>query len=402
MRILIYGYYGMKNLGDDYILYSILDMLGKYQLKNDNIDEVVILSKKDNYVELLGKYKNLNCKIETYGFLSKLRYLITELKNFDLYIYGGGGLFTEDSFTYFLPLWVEFVLCTIYRCKVILFGVDVVRISKAMSRRIWKKVLSICERAVVRNRYSYEILRSIAKEKDVDKLLFCPDLTFSFDTETEKNRNLIGEVLYKLGLNDRKYIVWALANPFNDEELKDNEKRKRLMLLVEQMDCLIDAYINAGYYNVFLPFFSGSDEKILERLGLDKKNGCLRLSSDSLCLEEKRAVFSSAEIAIAMRFHGIAFSLFYGLPTAAICYAPKAETLMQEAGLTDYIVKYGIRSNMFYFDEFDLDYEYLKDVISKAISQVDKSRFATASQELKKNAKKSVETLYKVLDELRG
>lgn len=84
-NILIKGFYGQNNLGDDYILYSILDTLN-----STGNHKVNIISAGDaNYSNLFTKFDNLECHLiprENWRRFSKLSLLL----KCNRWIIGGG------------------------------------------------------------------------------------------------------------------------------------------------------------------------------------------------------------------------------------------------------------------------------------------------------------------------
>ena len=92
MKIILEGYYGVQNLGDDYILYSILQTLSKNHKKK----KIYILGMGDK-VDYIKKYfPHMKIKIINkinYSFfgrvINKIKVLLL-MRNADLYIFGGG------------------------------------------------------------------------------------------------------------------------------------------------------------------------------------------------------------------------------------------------------------------------------------------------------------------------
>ena len=90
MKILIKGYYGHNNLGDDYILYSILNSLnsvGKF--------DVTIVSAGNKYKDFFDRFQNLRVTefCRDWKRFAKRFALI----RCDLWIIGGGGLWPSEK-----------------------------------------------------------------------------------------------------------------------------------------------------------------------------------------------------------------------------------------------------------------------------------------------------------------
>jgi len=94
MNVFIEGYYGVKNLGDDYILLSILTSLSKI---SNQIDHVVVSSIYDDYQHVFSLFPQLDCSA-IYTRDERMQHL----KSDDIYVLGGGGLFPDDKLTRFM------------------------------------------------------------------------------------------------------------------------------------------------------------------------------------------------------------------------------------------------------------------------------------------------------------
>ena len=111
-KILIKGYYGYHNLGDDFILYSLLkslDRAAKLEADVNNSYQVSVISNGDAYQELFKNFNNLSCKIFPEQKFRKLHKRI-ELMKCDYWIIGGGGLFPDENAANFPSLLVAFDL----------------------------------------------------------------------------------------------------------------------------------------------------------------------------------------------------------------------------------------------------------------------------------------------------
>ena len=132
-KVLIKGYYGYENLGDDFILYTLLDTLssvGKF--------DVTVVSAGDKYTELFNGFPNLNCSVMTKKWrkFSKIKELIRN----DYWIIGGGGLFPSESSADFNSLLSEIKLARFFHTKVCIYGIDINSITKKENKKIWKEI----------------------------------------------------------------------------------------------------------------------------------------------------------------------------------------------------------------------------------------------------------------------
>lgn len=390
MNIYIEGYYGVKNLGDDYILMSILGSLSKI---SSSIHDISVASKGDDYQNIFSLYPQLTCQV-VYAKKGKINHLLDD----DVYIFGGGGLFPSDNWKSYLKLLVKFASRKIRRKKNLIYGIDLCKLSGFQSKIIWKAIELCSDLITVRNDFSASLLEKIGVERVVYSYT---DLTFGLETNAERVfKNSLckyNSAVKKLRLEDTPYVVVVLAKPWSDNEIREKHYQLRFEKLCNQISTLINGCIRDHYIPVFLPFFHNNDRDFINRIE-PLLCGDYRICEENcLNIEEKRLLFASAKACISMRFHGIAFSLYCGTPCEAISYAPKALELMKDVNLENYCVEFGIRSDSCFFKEFDIDQVKLNEIYTRLFSSDTKIQFKAASKTLKEIAQKGETKMLKVV-----
>ena len=115
MKIVINGYYGVKNLGDDYILYALLKSFKKKDFRSFEITILADGSHFEEFYRLFPKIKfnviYLNEKKNFMNYLKKIKCRIFAFFKADMYLLGGGGLFPNDSFISYLKVLADIILC---------------------------------------------------------------------------------------------------------------------------------------------------------------------------------------------------------------------------------------------------------------------------------------------------
>ena len=388
MKIVINGYYGVKNLGDDYILYALLESFKKKDFHSLEITILADGSHFEEFYKLFPKIKfniiYLNEKKIFMNDLKKIKCRIFAFLKADMYLLGGGGLFPNDSFISYLKVLADIILCKFIGVKVIqVYGIDLCDIRKKISRWIWRQ---ICKRAVYinfRNKFSYDLVHEFYPS---EKVTYFPDITFSLTTDIERKNFSLENIIAEKNIKENNYIIWALANPWSDREMKDAYIGHRYKKLCLHISSICNYCTELGYINVFLPFFHLSDCNLINDIVPCLKSSYYVCDENTLQLSQKRALFKYAKACVSMRFHGVAFSLYHGIPVAAIAYAPKTSKLLEEYGLSEYCTKFGIRKTSGFFEEFDLDMRELNRIIDLVVKVNDKELFERISLRLKKEA----------------
>jgi len=373
-KVLIKGYYGYENLGDDFILYTLLDTLssvGKF--------DVTVVSAGDKYTELFNGFPNLNCSVMTKKWrkFSKIKELIRN----DYWIIGGGGLFPSESSADFNSLLSEIKLARFFHTKVCIYGIDINSITKKENKKIWKEISQCVEFIVCRNRRTYNLL----KEIDCKNIIKSSDITFSVETPIEKENNT--ECLKKINCEQQKYILWAIPMPWFNNEYKEEVHGERYKKLVTDIQKAANQECNKELKHVFLPFYYDMDMKIISDIvkGIDGEYVICDKAKE-LTIEEKRQLFKFAKACVSMRFHGVMFSLYHQTPVAIISYSNKTSDVIKEYGLQGDLIEYGIRPNADFYSEFDLQSDKLNQIISTIVMNKTQTDYATISAKLKENA----------------
>ena len=112
-RVLIKGFYGNDNLGDDFILYSLLDTISSA----GSFKVTVIYNEKKNYDELFSKYSDLKCRY-LHGSHKRILSKLLSLLVCDYWIIGGGGLFPSEKNAEISKLYRQIRLARIFKTKV--------------------------------------------------------------------------------------------------------------------------------------------------------------------------------------------------------------------------------------------------------------------------------------------
>ena len=396
MKIVIEGYYGVENLGDDYILLSLLQTIEKIQGKK----RVYIIGSGKSYKAFTQLFSGISIHYfdkSNKSFLNKIKrklYPKLILGNADLYIYGGGGLFVKDD-----PQYYENVLKKIknYRKngtkRISIYGVDICDLKEDKSKNIWKAIEKNVDYISFRNEYSSDKVNSALGG---GKTTYGPDITFSLETQSEKDNNY--KVFEKYQLEQDNYIVWALTMPWRIEELDDEHIKSRYKKHCDTIVKVFNKYAKLGYKNVFIPFNHIRDSVIINDVTSRLEGDVIAIDEYDLHLDEKRLLFKNARACVSMKFHGVAFALYFGVPVAAVAYAPKSVNIMNENGLGEYVTKFGVRKEQYFFDEFDVDDGDFDRICQLAIEQNDKDSFKRASTKLRELAKENESKLLEIVE----
>lgn len=299
-KILISGYYGFDNFGDEAILSVLLN-----HLKGQN---VTVLSANP---EKTGKTYNVN---SINSFNTEL--IMKRISNFDVLISGGGSLLqnvtSNRSLFYYCGL---IQMLTAIKKDVIIFAQGIGPIKGFWGKFIAKSTLKKCKHISVRDEQSLELLKSWGIEAN----LVC-DPVFDLKLPPAKRTRKVGIQLRKFHtLTDELFdeIVKNIALKFGDREI--------------ELICFQDSE-DEGISKVFL-------NKLKKKNPTIKAEVITGLSNNQIIQR-----VSEYDYLIGMRYHACLLGLKFGIKTLAISYDPKVETLAKDAKIP-YLVMDSSKNN---------------------------------------------------------
>ncbi len=303
-EIIINGYYGYDNIGDDALLQAMLEqMRSLYPDKR-----ITVLSSKPR--ETSGRY--LVRSIYRYNILKIYR----EMKRASLFISGGGSLLQDVTSTKSLVYYTALLrLAKRLGLKTAVYANGFGPITKAKNIAKVKNVLSDADFLSMREPSSAEAVRTLI-EKDIS---VSADPAFSLSSVNEKWKV---RVLQKFGIEKgKKYFAVSLRNwSKNDREI-----------IKKASDYCKAIYEKYGCLPVFVAMQSSKDLSLCEAI----RSG---LSFDApivsnLGAKELIGILEEMQFSVGMRLHFLIFSAVAGTPPIALSYDPKINSLMKYIGL---------------------------------------------------------------------
>ena len=288
-KILISGYYGFDNFGDEAILSVLLKHLKGHQ--------VTVLSADP---EKTYKQHNVH-SINSF----KPEVVLSKIYDYDLLISGGGSLLQNVTSNNSLIFYTSLIkMFTAARKDAIIFAQGIGPVNGFWGKHIAKSAIKKCKYVSVRDENSQNLLKSwgIKSELVCDPFF---DVYLSSPNKTKK----VGIQLRKFStITDKLFdeIIRELAQRFSNREIE-------LISLQDSED--------VGISQIF-------QNKI------KAKYPTMKVSiAQNLTMEQLKNRVGEYDYLIAMRYHACLLGLKYGIKTLAISYDPKVETLAKEANI---------------------------------------------------------------------
>ena len=288
-RIVLSGYYGFKNFGDEAILSLLVNKLKEYN------SDITVISANPSYTNML--HKDINT-VKTFD----IKNIINTISKSDILISGGGSLLQDatslKSLIYYLSI---IFIALFFRKKVIIFAQGIGPVSSKFGQLLTKIVLKHCNYITVRDDKSAELLDKWGIKSEI-----VPDPVFSITiNKAEKNKKLGIQLRECKTMNDAflNNLANYVVSNFDGYEIELYSLQDSIDLdLCKKFEKMIK---NNSSVNVFSNM---SHDDVINRI-----NTC--------------------EYLISMRFHSLIIALLSGVKSIAVNYDIKVKKLANEFNL---------------------------------------------------------------------
>ncbi len=302
-NILISGYYGFNNIGDESILRTVIDNL------REKLGDVGITVLSHDPAQTREKY---GVQAEP---RMDLKAIFRAVRRCDLLLSGGGSLL-QDATSARSILYYLFILrlAQLMGKKTFIYSQGVGPISSGRNRRLTRHVLRRTSGIVVRDEKSRLLLLEIGVPASLIHVTADPVI------RVKKADPALGlEILRQEGCPKepgRLTIGWAVKSRRPDPAFYQ-EIRKCIQWLKEEY--------NAD--SVLIPFFHSEDLSVCEAIAseLDGQVGCLRQKYLS---EEMLSIIGSMDMLVGVRLHSLIYAAVMDVPMLGISYDPKIDSFL--------------------------------------------------------------------------
>lgn len=298
MHIVLSGYYGFDNVGDEAILLSIITALRKEQ----PTAEITVLS------------NNPDKTAKTYGVAAVNRWKMKEiskvLKTADGLISGGGSLLQDQTGMKTIPYYCLIMrMAKFHKTPVFIYAQGMGPIRHPLSRKLTKFTLNRVDRVTLRDEASKELLNEIGVKQE---MTLVPDPVIGLDSSSFRSE----------WLERQSYEDGYLSVSIRDWPSEVDFMQK----VADGLDLLAEA----GHTIVFVPMHDIHDEKTSYKLVKMMKQKSV-VAPGNLSIEEKVAIIGKSDLLIGMRLHSLIFSAIEATPFIALSYDPKIDAFAEIA-----------------------------------------------------------------------
>ncbi len=305
-RILISGYYGFNNAGDDVVLYGIISSLRREQ---PHISLSVLSNQPERTASLFG--------IPAYNRWS-LPTIVRELKRCDLLVMGGGTLMQDvtspRSVLYYLGI---VMIAKMLGKPVVFYGQGFGPILKSFSRMLIKQVVNRVDVITVRDYESGEDFKACGVTRAPLYVTADPALTIHpDDIPDEPGQRILQELFADLSL---PLVVFSARNWKQEERFK------------ESIAEAADFFCENGWNVLFVPMHYPSDIAPSEEIIARMKHPGAKLLEQSVSFHVIMSLLKQADYVVGMRLHSLILACMLQVPFTAISYDPKIDRFVERA-----------------------------------------------------------------------
>lgn len=332
-RVLVSGYYGFQNAGDEAILAAICQLLSPYPI------ELTVLSASAEH-ELPG------CRFQALP-RTDIPAIFKAMKQSDLFISGGGGLFQDVTGLGSVPyygglLWLAKRLGL--RSMILGQGLGPLRLGP--NRWVLKQILKGVDAISVRDPESIEMLQKM--NLPPARVHQCADLVLTLQPE---HPSLIQHYLQSEGLDLNRPIIGVSIRPWATWYEK---QLKAFTSVLAQFAARVQAQI------LLIPFQPAQDTWMCHEAAYSLRTRPNAYAPPVFVLEhaysptEMQGIIGSLDLIVGMRLHSLIMAASMNVPAVGLVYDPKVRHFAES-------VDYRYIGSITALSQADLFYQYLSD-----------------------------------------
>ena len=312
-KIVISGYYGFGNCGDEAVL---LAMIRSLRALIPDI-KIVVLSANPKQTQEFYGVKAVNRWNPLIVFL--------EILTCRLFISGGGSLLQDatgpNSVIYYLGV---IRIALLLRKKVMIYSQGIGPLYDKKGRARVAKVFNRCHGITIRDGRSAELLVELGVEKEI-QVVCDPVMSLC---ENDADKALITSDLVEAGLPtgkhaEQKKLLLVIMRPWGDNN--------HIKPVAEPLD----AQISNGWEVLLIPAHYSEDSDIITQITAMMKHEPFSLNKN-LTPDRFLALISHADKVFSMRLHGLICAMTVSTPMLALSYNPKVDAFMRQVQMEKY------------------------------------------------------------------
>ena len=343
-KIVMSGYYGFSNSGDEAILSTIIKSIHE----NYRRAGITVLSNAPEVTQKMYKCK----AVERF----KLTKVIKTIKNCDVLVSGGGSLFQDRTSTRSL-LYYVFIVWLAERLgkKVMIYANGIGPVTKNYNRKLVAKVVERADVVTLRDNSSLEELHTMGVFRD--DIHVTADPVFMIEPASEERVN---EIYAENEIPTDKPIVMVSIRDWDSVTGFTKKIASFCDYIHDKYDC-----------NIVLLAMQVPSDTIISRKVRDMMENESYIIEAKYEAQELVGIIGKAKFIMAMRLHAIIMAAKMNVPLIGIVYDPKVDYYLKLLGMHkagsadsfDYLQASGVASAV--LDDADTYRKQLREIEKK-------------------------------------
>ena len=303
-QIVISGYYGFNNAGDEAILAALITTL-KERIANVRI---TVLSANPSFTEKLHHVRAVN-RLD-------LKTIISKLKEADLLISGGGSLLQDVTSNKTIPYYLGvIVVAKLIGVPVFFCAQGVGPITKKLNQKLVSLVLNRVDLLTVRDINSKNLLHKLGVKKEIK---VTADPVFNLTAANSKQVKMILE---------QENIDFSLPTlAISVRAWDDNSYLDQLAIILN------DLVAKEKVQLLMIPLKYPIDQQVSQDLQ-KKINKPVQMITGNYKPQVLIGIIANCDLMLGVRLHALIFAAVARIPVAGISYDQKVDSFLEQLGL---------------------------------------------------------------------
>ena len=310
VNILISGYYGFDNIGDESILRTLVSSL------REHIPDCSLTVLSHNPASTREKYG-----VEAVERMSPMA-ILRAVKKCDMLISGGGSLLQDVTSSKSLHYYLSIIRCAqFFRKKVFIYSQGIGPIDRPGNRRAAAKALKKADGIVVRDERSALLLEEIGIARE--KVVITADPVIRMK---KPDKDVGAEILRKAGvsLGGRLTIGWAIRE-------KDKDGR----------------FVAEILKSMLIPFHYEEDGEVCRHIAAQLPDDTAVSLNEKYLSEDMLSIIGNMDLLVGVRLHSLIYAAIMGVPLIGVSYDPKCTAFLNSVGLDKLSTRDGFTAEQF-------------------------------------------------------
>ena len=306
-NILISGYYGFDNIGDESILRTLITIL------REKIPDCSLTVLSHNPASTREKYG-----VEAVERMSPGA-ILRAVRQCDMLISGGGSLLQDVTSSKSIHYYLFIIrLAKLLGKKVFIYSQGIGPIDHAFNRRATARALKKADGIVVRDERSAKLLEQIGLPQE--RIVITADPVIRMK---RPDRTVGREILARAGIkkDGRLTVGWAIR-----------EKNRDSTFVREITECIRWLRENYDAESVLIPFHYEEDREVCSVIA-ERTNGAAKCLSEKYLSEDMLSIIGNMDVLVGVRLHSMIYAAIMGVPIIGVSYDPKCTAFLNSVGL---------------------------------------------------------------------